>query len=172
MDLPWGRITLEFLALDVDSSDLLFRVAEATGVEVRGKHNDFVKQGNYGWHTGASCSSPVINIMRDSRWGRNQVIVNIGKNRCLALGLKTVMTAKNTAFLKRRKPYTKREANTSLLGFHSFTSVHLLNVIQWVVELLKCTVFCLLSRWNGSKPRLLWLNSEKNHTSTTQHATT
>ncbi|XP_070191061.1 uncharacterized protein [Littorina saxatilis] len=54
------------------STDLLFRVAEATGVEVRGKHNDFVKQGNYGWHTGASCSSPVINIMRDSRWGRNQ----------------------------------------------------------------------------------------------------
>ncbi|XP_070191071.1 uncharacterized protein [Littorina saxatilis] len=54
------------------SYDLLFRVAEATGVEVRGKHNDFVKQGNYGYHTGASCFSPVINIMRDSRWGRNQ----------------------------------------------------------------------------------------------------
>ncbi|KAK7108550.1 hypothetical protein V1264_016279 [Littorina saxatilis] len=54
------------------SYDLLFRVAEATGVEVRGKHNDFVKQGNYGGHTGASCFSPVINIMRDSRWGRNQ----------------------------------------------------------------------------------------------------
>ncbi|KAK7108548.1 uncharacterized protein [Littorina saxatilis] len=54
------------------SYDLMFRVAEATGVEVRGKHNDFVKQGNYGYHTGASCFSPVINIMRDSRWGRNQ----------------------------------------------------------------------------------------------------
>nr|KAG5694878.1 hypothetical protein BaRGS_029495 [Batillaria attramentaria] len=47
-------------------------VAEAVGVEVRGKHNDFVKQGVYSTHTGASCFSPVINIMRDSRWGRNQ----------------------------------------------------------------------------------------------------
>lgn len=55
------------------STDLMFRVAEATGVEVRGKHNDFVKQGNYGWHTSASCFAPMINIMRDGRWGRNQV---------------------------------------------------------------------------------------------------
>ncbi|KAK7108563.1 hypothetical protein V1264_016285 [Littorina saxatilis] len=54
------------------SPDLMFRIAEATGVEVRGKHNDFVKQGVYGYHTGASCFSPVINIMRDPRWGRNQ----------------------------------------------------------------------------------------------------
>ncbi|XP_070188990.1 uncharacterized protein [Littorina saxatilis] len=54
------------------STDLMFRVAEATGVEVRGKHNDFVKQGNYGWHTSASCFAPMINIMRDGRWGRNQ----------------------------------------------------------------------------------------------------
>ncbi|KAK7480749.1 hypothetical protein BaRGS_00028010, partial [Batillaria attramentaria] len=54
------------------SPSLIFRMAEATGVEVRGKHNDFVKQGIYGFHTGASCFSPVINIMRDPRWGRNQ----------------------------------------------------------------------------------------------------
>lgn len=55
------------------SPDLLYRVASATGAEVRGKHNDFVKQGNYGEHTGASCFSPVINIARDPRWGRIQV---------------------------------------------------------------------------------------------------
>ncbi|XP_025097893.1 LOW QUALITY PROTEIN: probable beta-D-xylosidase 2 [Pomacea canaliculata] len=54
------------------SPNLIYEVAEATSVEVRGKHNDFVKQGNYGFHTGASCFSPVINIMRDPRWGRNQ----------------------------------------------------------------------------------------------------
>nr|KAG5694882.1 hypothetical protein BaRGS_029499 [Batillaria attramentaria] len=47
------------------SPDLIYRVAEATGVEVRGKHNDYVKQGDYSSHTGASCFSPVINIMRD-----------------------------------------------------------------------------------------------------------
>lgn len=54
------------------SPSLIFRVAEAAGVEVRGKHNDFVKQGVYSDHTGLSCFSPVINIMRDPRWGRNQ----------------------------------------------------------------------------------------------------
>ncbi|KAK7108535.1 hypothetical protein V1264_016267 [Littorina saxatilis] len=54
------------------SPDLIFRMAQATAVEVRGKHNDFVKQGIYLSHTGASCFSPVINIMRDPRWGRNQ----------------------------------------------------------------------------------------------------
>ncbi|XP_070191027.1 uncharacterized protein [Littorina saxatilis] len=54
------------------SPDLIFRVAEATAVEVRGKHNDYVKQGNYALHTGINCFSPVINIMRDPRWGRNQ----------------------------------------------------------------------------------------------------
>lgn len=54
------------------SFDLIYQVAEATAIEVRGKHNDFVKDGNFGDHTGASCFSPVINIMRDSRWGRNQ----------------------------------------------------------------------------------------------------
>nr|KAG5696803.1 hypothetical protein BaRGS_012826 [Batillaria attramentaria] len=46
-------------------SDLMYRVAEATGVEVRAKHNQFVQQGVFTDHTGASCFSPVINIMRD-----------------------------------------------------------------------------------------------------------
>ena len=55
------------------SPDLIYRVAEATSVEVRGKHNDFAKQGDYGYHTGITCLSPVVNIMRDPRWGRNQV---------------------------------------------------------------------------------------------------
>ncbi|XP_076444918.1 uncharacterized protein LOC143282917 [Babylonia areolata] len=54
------------------SPDLLFRVAQAAGVETRGKHNEFVRSQTYITHTGASCFSPVINIMRDSRWGRNQ----------------------------------------------------------------------------------------------------
>ncbi|KAK7480728.1 hypothetical protein BaRGS_00027989 [Batillaria attramentaria] len=54
------------------SPDLIYRVAEATGVEVRARQNDFVKQGDYSFHHGASCFSPVINIMRDPRWGRNQ----------------------------------------------------------------------------------------------------
>ncbi|CAL1542780.1 unnamed protein product [Lymnaea stagnalis] len=54
------------------SPSLVLRMASATGQEVRGKHNDFVKQKNYATHTGASCFSPVINIVRDSRWGRIQ----------------------------------------------------------------------------------------------------
>ncbi|XP_028393522.1 probable beta-D-xylosidase 6 [Dendronephthya gigantea] len=51
---------------------LIFQVARATGVEVRAKHNSYVKEKEYGMHTGLSCWSPVINIMRHPLWGRNQ----------------------------------------------------------------------------------------------------
>ncbi|XP_012939087.1 beta-D-xylosidase 1 [Aplysia californica] len=54
------------------SPDIILSVATATGQEVRAKHNDFVKRGIFATHTSASCFSPVINIMRDPRWGRNQ----------------------------------------------------------------------------------------------------
>ncbi|XP_035825801.1 beta-xylosidase/alpha-L-arabinofuranosidase 1 [Aplysia californica] len=54
------------------SPGLVQRVAEAIGVEVRAKFNDFNARRIYGDHKGASCFSPVINIMRDPRWGRNQ----------------------------------------------------------------------------------------------------
>ncbi|XP_045198051.2 uncharacterized protein LOC123552447 [Mercenaria mercenaria] len=54
------------------SQQLIFDVAEATGVEVRAKHNDYVKKKQYGDHKGLSCFSPVINIMRHPLWGRNQ----------------------------------------------------------------------------------------------------
>ena len=52
--------------------DLLFRVAEATSVEVRAKNNFYVNHSDYNFHHGLSCWSPVINIVRDPRWGRNQ----------------------------------------------------------------------------------------------------
>ncbi|XP_052242270.1 uncharacterized protein LOC127852358 isoform X2 [Dreissena polymorpha] len=54
------------------SPKLMFDIAEATGVEVRAKHNDYVKRQEYGDHKGLSCFSPVINIMRHPLWGRNQ----------------------------------------------------------------------------------------------------
>ncbi|XP_071137812.1 uncharacterized protein [Mytilus edulis] len=54
------------------SPDLIFRVAEATAKEVRAKHNNDVRHGYYYDHTGLSCFSPVINIMRNPLWGRNQ----------------------------------------------------------------------------------------------------
>ncbi|XP_048240193.1 probable beta-D-xylosidase 2 isoform X3 [Haliotis rufescens] len=54
------------------STDLIFRVAQATGEEVRAKYNNFTAHGIYGTHKGISCFSPVINIVRDPRWGRNQ----------------------------------------------------------------------------------------------------
>ncbi|XP_012939100.1 xylan 1,4-beta-xylosidase isoform X2 [Aplysia californica] len=54
------------------SPHILKTVAHATGQEVRAKHNDFVKRGIFADHTSASCFSPVVNIMRDPRWGRNQ----------------------------------------------------------------------------------------------------
>ncbi|XP_022099649.1 probable beta-D-xylosidase 2 [Acanthaster planci] len=54
------------------STQLLYDVAQATGVEVRAKHNNFTKHGIYKTHGGLSCFSPVINIMRHPLWGRNQ----------------------------------------------------------------------------------------------------
>ncbi|XP_075764705.1 uncharacterized protein LOC102460632 isoform X2 [Pelodiscus sinensis] len=54
------------------SPELIYRVANATATEVRAKHNYFVSTGNYGDHTGLSCFSPVLNIMRHPLWGRNQ----------------------------------------------------------------------------------------------------
>uniref|UniRef100_H2YAA6 Glycoside hydrolase family 3 N-terminal domain-containing protein n=1 Tax=Ciona savignyi TaxID=51511 RepID=H2YAA6_CIOSA len=51
---------------------LIKKMAHAIAVEARAKHNNFTKHGNFGDHTGLSCFSPVINIMRHPLWGRNQ----------------------------------------------------------------------------------------------------
>ncbi|PIK62177.1 putative beta-D-xylosidase 1 [Apostichopus japonicus] len=54
------------------STDLIFKVANATAYEVRAKFNNNSKNNRYSDHTGISCFSPVINIMRHPLWGRNQ----------------------------------------------------------------------------------------------------
>ncbi|XP_046328654.2 probable beta-D-xylosidase 5 [Haliotis rufescens] len=54
------------------SPRLVFQIGEATGVEVRAKYNNYSRNGLHGKHMGVSCFSPVINIVRDPRWGRNQ----------------------------------------------------------------------------------------------------
>ncbi|XP_070805536.1 uncharacterized protein [Pituophis catenifer annectens] len=54
------------------SPQLIFEVANATATEVRAKHNYFDSVGYYNDHTGLSCFSPVLNIMRHPLWGRNQ----------------------------------------------------------------------------------------------------
>ncbi|XP_064628150.1 uncharacterized protein LOC135487892 isoform X1 [Lineus longissimus] len=54
------------------SPALIFAVANATAFEVRAKHSDFMRRKVYSDHTGLSCFSPVINIMRHPLWGRNQ----------------------------------------------------------------------------------------------------
>lgn len=59
--------------LPLHSPELVYLVANATATEVRAKHNDFAATGRYGDHTGLSCFSPVLNIMRHPLWGRNQV---------------------------------------------------------------------------------------------------
>jgi beta-glucosidase len=56
--------------------DMLYATARATSDEVRAKNNDAVANKNYNFHMGLSCFSPVLNIMRDPRWGRNQVCFN------------------------------------------------------------------------------------------------
>ena len=52
--------------------DVLYEVAKATSIEVRAYNNYYVKHSDYSFHHGLSCWSPVINIVRDPRWGRNQ----------------------------------------------------------------------------------------------------
>jgi beta-glucosidase len=52
--------------------DMLYATAKAISDEVRAKNNDAVSKNSYAFHTGLSCWSPVLNIMRDPRWGRNQ----------------------------------------------------------------------------------------------------
>ncbi|XP_019615390.1 PREDICTED: probable beta-D-xylosidase 6 [Branchiostoma belcheri] len=54
------------------STEVIHAVAEATSREVRAKYNNYTQHQEYGDHTGISCFSPVINIMRHPLWGRNQ----------------------------------------------------------------------------------------------------
>ncbi|KAK6171512.1 hypothetical protein SNE40_019687 [Patella caerulea] len=54
------------------SEEVIFNVARATGIEVRAHNTVFSKDGSYTVGRGLSCLSPVINIARDPRWGRNE----------------------------------------------------------------------------------------------------
>jgi beta-glucosidase len=51
---------------------LMKQVATAIGDEVRAKHHEFVRQGDYGIFKGLTMWSPNVNIFRDPRWGRGQ----------------------------------------------------------------------------------------------------
>ncbi|XP_050390278.1 uncharacterized protein LOC126809651 [Patella vulgata] len=53
------------------STDVIYNVARATGIELRALNTMFSNNGSYNNGQGLSCFSPVINIMRDPRWGRN-----------------------------------------------------------------------------------------------------
>lgn len=71
----WGNATAFPQSIGIAatfSPQALFDVATVASIETRGKHNDFVKAGSFATHTGASCYSPVINVVRDPRWGRIQ----------------------------------------------------------------------------------------------------
>ncbi|XP_039271814.2 uncharacterized protein LOC120346201 [Styela clava] len=59
------------LAATFDPS-LIENMARAVSWEARAKVNNFESHGKYEDHTGLSCFSPVINIMRHPLWGRNQ----------------------------------------------------------------------------------------------------
>lgn len=52
--------------------ELIQNMATAIGWEARAISQTYAAQGNHGDHTGLSCFSPVINIMRHPYWGRNQ----------------------------------------------------------------------------------------------------
>ncbi|ESP01987.1 hypothetical protein LOTGIDRAFT_157123 [Lottia gigantea] len=50
--------------------DLVGAVAHAIASEVRAKYTQFRSEGKYNVYQGVSCLSPMLNIMRDGRWGR------------------------------------------------------------------------------------------------------
>jgi len=52
--------------------ELVREFAHATSDELRAKHNNATKYGSCAFHTGLSCYSPMVNILRDPRWGRAQ----------------------------------------------------------------------------------------------------
>ncbi|KAK3600408.1 hypothetical protein CHS0354_026641 [Potamilus streckersoni] len=54
------------------SPSLMRNISEAVGIEVRAKNLEYTRFGYYGDHSGLSCLSPVINIMRHPLWGRSQ----------------------------------------------------------------------------------------------------
>ncbi|KAK7491119.1 hypothetical protein BaRGS_00017683, partial [Batillaria attramentaria] len=54
------------------SPSLVYRVSEAASIELRAMNNLYTKMGNYGIDTGLACISPVLDLFRDPRWGRNQ----------------------------------------------------------------------------------------------------
>ncbi|KAK3700274.1 hypothetical protein RRG08_033552 [Elysia crispata] len=71
----WGNATAFPQSIGIAatfSSKAVFDVASVASIETRGKHNDFVKAGSFATHTGASCFNPMINVVRDPRWGRIQ----------------------------------------------------------------------------------------------------
>lgn len=54
------------------NAGLILNVADTISTEARAKHNEFVRNGDFGRYKGLTFWSPNINIFRDPRWGRGQ----------------------------------------------------------------------------------------------------
>ncbi|MGD8320749.1 MAG: glycoside hydrolase family 3 N-terminal domain-containing protein, partial [Gemmatimonadota bacterium] len=70
-----GRATVFPQAIGLAATwdaDLMLRVATATSMEARAKHEDSVRRGSRSIYEGLTFFSPNINIFRDPRWGRGQ----------------------------------------------------------------------------------------------------
>ena len=68
-----GRATVFPQAIGLAATwdaDLMLRVATATSIEARAKHEESVRLGSRGIYEGLTFFSPNINIFRDPRWGR------------------------------------------------------------------------------------------------------
>jgi len=68
-----GRATVFPQAIGLAATwdaDLMFRVATATSMEARAKHEESLRLGSHSIYEGLTFFSPNINIFRDPRWGR------------------------------------------------------------------------------------------------------
>ena len=54
------------------NTDLMHEIADVISTEARAKHNESLRNDNYGRYFGLTFWTPNINIFRDPRWGRGQ----------------------------------------------------------------------------------------------------
>ncbi len=54
------------------NTDLMYEIADVISTEARAKHNEAVRNNDFGRYKGLTFWTPNINIFRDPRWGRGQ----------------------------------------------------------------------------------------------------
>ncbi|KAK6170929.1 hypothetical protein SNE40_019209 [Patella caerulea] len=145
------------------SSGLLSEVATAVSREVRAIHNENIKKKSYADNTGLSCFAPVINLMRDPRWGRNQETYGEDPflSGMLASGYVTGIQGDNPRYVRANAGCKHFDAHggpenipVSRFGFNSQVSERdwrttFLPAFRYCVDAGVLSIMCSYNRLNG-----------------------